>query len=244
MLFTMPAATCRTDAHRAGGASVRGFPQLPIRRRELRAGLCGPGSLAGAVNQGLHHCTGVPVNRYRTTLWPHYKLRSSWWYGHPASTYSARLLVGELSVLIAGAGRTATPGRWPCRDGAGACARARIQRPSGGGEVRTRPVPASVNGAEITFIQGDIVTSLADLLVNPVDCAGAMTDGATRRFKAVYPEVHREYRAECLEGIVKPGTVRLLRGKDGGKTDSQPHGQRHPGDALPGRAGGQGNHRT
>ena len=49
-----------------------------------------------------------------------------------------------------------------------------------------------------------------------MDCAGAMTDGATRRFKAVYPEVHREYRAECLEGIVKPGTVRLLRGKDGG----------------------------
>ena len=48
-----------------------------------------------------------------------------------------------------------------------------------------------------------------------MDCAGAMTDGAVRRFKAVYPEVHREYRAECLEGIVKPGTVRLLRGRDG-----------------------------
>ena len=155
-----------------------------------------------------------------------------------------RLLVGELSVLIAGAGRTATPGRWPCRDGAGACARARIQRPSGGGEVRTRPVPASVNGAEITFIQGDIVTSLADLLVNPVDCAGAMTDGATRRFKAVYPKVHREYRAECLEGIVKPGTVRLLRGKDGGRLIANLTVRDTPGTPCRAELVVRGNHRT
>ena len=48
MLFTMPAATCGTIARRAGGASVRGFPQVPLRRRELRgraaAGIFGASS--------------------------------------------------------------------------------------------------------------------------------------------------------------------------------------------------------
>ena len=103
--------------------------------------------LASALVQGLYRPVPwrrFPVYRYRTTLWPHYPLRSSWWYGHPASTYSAVFSRGKLSVLLAGAGRTAGPGRRPCRDGAGACAHARIQRPSGGGKVRTRPVPASV----------------------------------------------------------------------------------------------------
>ena len=55
-----------------------------------------------------------------------------------------RLLTGALSVLVAGAGRTAGPGRRLCRDGPGAFARARIRRPSGGGEIRTKPAPASV----------------------------------------------------------------------------------------------------
>ena len=69
--------------------------------------------------------------------------------------------------------------------------------------------------SEINFVQGDIVTSPAGILVNPVDCSGAMTDGPARRFKNVYPEVHREYRDDCHDGRVRPGTVRLLRGRDG-----------------------------
>ena len=35
-LFMMPAATCGAIDRRADGASVRGFPQVPMRRRELR----------------------------------------------------------------------------------------------------------------------------------------------------------------------------------------------------------------
>ena len=85
------------------------------------AGVAGParrpGSSARAVKRRMHHCTGVPVYRYRTTLWPRYPLRSSWWYGHPASTYSAvfsransafcLLGQGEQSVLDAGLAGTA-----------------------------------------------------------------------------------------------------------------------------------------
>ena len=56
--------------------------------------------------------------------------------------------MGELRVLLAGAGRTAGLGCRPCRDGAGACARARIlKRPSGGaarfGRDRFRRVVAA-----------------------------------------------------------------------------------------------------
>ena len=98
---------------------------------------------ARAVNQALHHCTGspcIPVPDHALASLPAPQLLVVWSSGFHIL---CRLLVGELSVLLAGAGRTAGPGRRPCWDGAFACARARIQRSSGRGEVRTTPVPAS-----------------------------------------------------------------------------------------------------
>ena len=98
---------------------------------------------ARAVNQAQHHCTGspcIPVPDHALASLPAPQLLVVWSSGFHIL---CRLLVGELSALLAGAGRTAGPGSRPCWDGAFAFARARIQRPSGRGEVRTTPVSAS-----------------------------------------------------------------------------------------------------
>ena len=70
-----------------------------------------------------------------------------------------------------------------------------------------------------TFISttGNILDSRSQALVNPVNCAGVMSAGLARQFKARYPEMFQHYRADCRSGKVRIGEVNLYP-VPGGKT--------------------------
>ena len=59
--------------------------------------------------------------------------------------------------------------------------------------------------------RGDILRSTAQVLVNPVNCAGAMGAGLAKQFRNRYPQLDAQYRADCRKGLVKTGQVRLYR---------------------------------
>ena len=62
----------------------------------------------------------------------------------------------------------------------------------------------------LTFVTGDIFAQPADVLVNPVNCAGVMGRGLALQFKRRYPAVFRAYREACRDGELRPGRVLLL----------------------------------
>ena len=63
--------------------------------------------------------------------------------------------------------------------------------------------------------QGDIFQSGAQVLVNPVNCMGAMGAGLAKQFKERYPALNQQYRKDCGAGKVKTGEVLLYRVADG-----------------------------
>lgn len=65
--------------------------------------------------------------------------------------------------------------------------------------------------ATFTETTGNIFDSSALVLVNPVNCVGTMGAGLAKQFKTRYPDMDRQYRADCRQGLFKPGTVRLYR---------------------------------
>ncbi len=69
--------------------------------------------------------------------------------------------------------------------------------------------------ARITLVQGDILKSECQALVNPVNCAGVMGAGLAKQFRDRYPGMYREYREQCQAGKVRTGQVNLHRVKDG-----------------------------
>ena len=62
-----------------------------------------------------------------------------------------------------------------------------------------------------TFVtkQGDIFHAEAQVLVNPVNCVGAMGAGLAKQFKERYPAMNQQYRRDCVAGKVKTGAVIL-----------------------------------
>jgi len=52
---------------------------------------------------------------------------------------------------------------------------------------------------------GDLFTSQADILVNPVNCCGVMGKGLAAQFKARFPNYFAEYKRLCDRGILKVG---------------------------------------
>lgn len=49
----------------------------------------------------------------------------------------------------------------------------------------------------IKFTQGDIFSNNADILVNTVNCIGAMGKGVALAFKKKYPEMFKQYKEDC-----------------------------------------------
>lgn len=62
----------------------------------------------------------------------------------------------------------------------------------------------------ISYTNGDILQSPAQVITNPVNCVGAMGKGLAEQFKNRYPEMYKDYRARCAQGAVKPGQPYLF----------------------------------
>ncbi len=60
------------------------------------------------------------------------------------------------------------------------------------------------------YVQGDLLSSPAEALVNAVNCVGVMGKGIALGFKKAYPDVFREYVRKCRAGA-QPGTVWAVR---------------------------------
>jgi O-acetyl-ADP-ribose deacetylase (regulator of RNase III) len=59
----------------------------------------------------------------------------------------------------------------------------------------------------IEFIQGDILKSDAEALVNTVNCVGVMGRGVALQFKNAYPLNYKQYKIACAHGEVQPGQM-------------------------------------
>lgn len=65
--------------------------------------------------------------------------------------------------------------------------------------------------AQIQYIKGDIFTSKAQTIVNPVNCEGYMGKGLSLAFKERYPDMFQVYQAECRTGKLRIGKPTLYR---------------------------------
>lgn len=55
----------------------------------------------------------------------------------------------------------------------------------------------------------------ADVLVNTVNCVGVMGKGVALAFKKKYPSMFKQYKQDCQNSFVYPGSVILYKGEDG-----------------------------
>lgn len=69
----------------------------------------------------------------------------------------------------------------------------------------------------IRFTQGDIFTSEAAALVNPVNCVGVMGKGLALAFKRRFPAMFRAYAQACKAGLVQPGRVHVWHNDEDSK---------------------------
>jgi O-acetyl-ADP-ribose deacetylase (regulator of RNase III) len=63
----------------------------------------------------------------------------------------------------------------------------------------------------IEFTRGDVFTTPADILVNPVNCVGVMGAGLALAFKQRYPAMFKAYQEACAAGEVRPGHLHIWR---------------------------------
>lgn len=66
----------------------------------------------------------------------------------------------------------------------------------------------------IKYVQGDLLASRAQTLVNPVNCKGVMGKGLAKSFKVRWPQMFREYQEACRAGTVRPGIPLLYKDGD------------------------------
>ncbi len=66
----------------------------------------------------------------------------------------------------------------------------------------------------IVYTKNSIFASLAQTLVNPVNCSGVMGKGLAAEFKRYYPAVYEEYRQVCLDGALVIGSVHVYKVSD------------------------------
>jgi len=57
----------------------------------------------------------------------------------------------------------------------------------------------------ITFVSGDILKSPAQVIANPINCAGVMGKGLALQFKKAFPKFDIDYVARCKAGTVHLG---------------------------------------
>lgn len=63
----------------------------------------------------------------------------------------------------------------------------------------------------INYVEGDLLQSPAQVLVNTVNTVGAMGKGIAKDFKRVYPAMFREYQKLCDSGHLDVGTLWLYK---------------------------------
>lgn len=63
----------------------------------------------------------------------------------------------------------------------------------------------------ITYVNGDLFTSPAAVLVNTVNTVGVMGKGIAKEFKRNFPEMFNEYRTLCENGELNIGSLHLYR---------------------------------
>ena len=61
----------------------------------------------------------------------------------------------------------------------------------------------------ITYKNGSIFTSDMQVLVNTVNCFGAMGKGIALEYKTLYPDMYKKYRKFCLNGQLRIGQLYL-----------------------------------
>ncbi len=63
----------------------------------------------------------------------------------------------------------------------------------------------------IMYVEGDLFSSTAQVLVNTVNTVGVMGKGIAKEFKRIYPDMFRKYQEYCEAGRLQPGTLFLYR---------------------------------
>jgi O-acetyl-ADP-ribose deacetylase (regulator of RNase III) len=59
----------------------------------------------------------------------------------------------------------------------------------------------------ITFSNGDIFEADTEVIVNTINCIGAMGKGLALEFKNRYPEMNQAYVKACAAGLIKTGEI-------------------------------------
>lgn len=63
----------------------------------------------------------------------------------------------------------------------------------------------------IKYLEGDIFTSPAQVIVNTVNTVGVMGKGIALSFKKAYPEMYKAYREACEDNTFHMGKLMLWR---------------------------------
>jgi O-acetyl-ADP-ribose deacetylase (regulator of RNase III) len=61
--------------------------------------------------------------------------------------------------------------------------------------------------SQIEFVQGDLLKTDVEALVNTVNCVGVMGRGIALQFKQAFPENYKAYKTACERGEVQPGRM-------------------------------------
>src|SRR5438128_5549950 len=64
----------------------------------------------------------------------------------------------------------------------------------------------------LTYISGNLFEAPVQTLVNTVNTVGVMGKGIALTFREIFPEMFREYRTLCEQGMLKVGSLYLWRG--------------------------------
>lgn len=62
----------------------------------------------------------------------------------------------------------------------------------------------------ISFVQGNILASNADALVNPINCTPAMGKGLALQFRNAIPGLYQAHQAAAKAGLLAPGKLHLF----------------------------------
>ena len=67
---------------------------------------------------------------------------------------------------------------------------------------------------KINYVQGDLLKSDAEALVNTVNCVGVMGKGIALKFKKQYPNMFNSYRSVCYNKKLIPGHLHYFKEKN------------------------------
>lgn len=66
----------------------------------------------------------------------------------------------------------------------------------------------------ITYKEGNIFDTRVQVIVNPINCKGAMGAGLALQFKKREPEMYQKYKILCNQGLIAIGKLWICKSKD------------------------------